>query len=482
MNRVAENYLGWSEHQALGQPLDGILQLLDEHSRLPVNDSVAQPRDHGHAAAASARRTTLVDRRGNERAIEYTSAPIMAGSGSVFGDIKVLRDVTQQRQAERELRDASQRKDAFLATLAHELRNPLAPIRNAGEILKHPSQSTALAEQACATMDRQVNQMVRLVDDLLDVSRISRGTLQLRRSRVELASVMHDALEMCRPLCESLKVQLQVTLLDEPLELDGDPIRLTQVFSNLLNNACKFSNNHGCVTVNIDVEREHNDVLITVTDNGIGIPADKLTSIFEMFTQVDPSIDRPHGGLGIGLTLVKQIVELHGGSVEARSDGSGQGSRFTVRLPLVRPTEATLELPDFRVQRGAATVCRILVVDDNEDSANSLAMLLKLMGHVTRAAYDGIQALADAQDFCPDLIFLDIGLPKVDGYEVCRQLREQGWGANVHVVALTGWGQAEDRQKSADAGFDEHLVKPVDHHVLGRILAEYAEKRRIASP
>ncbi len=319
-------------------------------------------------------------------------------------------------------------------------------------------------------MERQIGQMVRLVDDLLDVSRISRGKIELRKGRVELASVVNQAVEAARPLLESRDHELTVTLPPQPMYLNTDPTRLAQVVGNLLNNACKFTERSGRIW--LAVEREGEQVVIRVRDTGIGIAAGELTRIFEMFTQVDTSLERTQSGLGIGLTLVKNLVELHDGTVEAHSAGVGQGSEFVVRLPILvekpepPPPEPTVGEPT------PTTARRILVVDDSRDSAESLAILLGLTGNKTHTAHDGLEAVEAAATFKPDVVLLDIGLPKMNGYEAARKIREQPWGKKMVLVALTGWGQDEDRQKAREAGFDGHMVKPVDRAALTKLLAE----------
>ncbi len=378
-----------------------------------------------------------------------------------------IETATQLHRFAAELSEADQRKNEFLAMLAHELRTPLAPIRNAMRMLRLTEGETV--RPASDMMERQLQQMVRLVDDLLDVSRISRGRIELRRKPVELASVVIHAVEAIRPLCERMDQELTVTLPPEPVYLNADPVRLSQVVGNLLNNACKFTDKGG--RIGLTVEREGEDAVIRVWDTGIGIAADQLPRIFEMFMQIDTSLERSRGGLGIGLTLVKSLVEMHGGTVTVLSGGVGQGSEFAVRLPTVvdspqRPPEPTIREPTPITGR------RILVVDDNRDSADSLAALLRLTGHEVRTAYDGLEALEAAATFRPDVVLLDIGLPKLSGYQVARKLREEPWGKNMVLVAVTGWGQDDDRRKSTAAGFDDHLVKPVEHAALMKLLAE----------
>jgi PAS domain S-box-containing protein len=369
------------------------------------------------------------------------------------------------------LREADVRKNEFLATLAHELRSPLAPIRNAVQILRltgGDGESVALASEM---LERQVGQLVHLVDDLLDVNRISRGKIGLRKERVELAAIVRDAAETAGPLFASMHQELSVTLPEEPIHLDADPIRLAQVVGNLLSNAAKFSEPGGATELSVDVENaEHPQVILRVRDHGIGIAAHQLPRIFELFTQLDTSLERTRGGLGIGLALVKSLVEMHGGAVEVHSAGLGQGSEFAVRLPL---PSASDQAPLEPVPRDpvAPASRRVLVVDDNRDAATSLAMLLQLAGHTTHTAYDGEEAVAAVRTFRPHVVLLDIGMPRLNGYEACRRIRRQAGGQDVMLVALTGWGQEEDRQRSREAGFDRHLVKPVRLESLTELFA-----------
>ncbi len=385
-------------------------------------------------------------------------------------------DVTERKTAEIQLRrlatdltDADRRKDEFLATLAHELRNPLAPIRNGLQLIKLADGQPVAVERARAMMERQLAQMVRLIDDLMDVSRISLGKLKLRKQHLSLASVLNSAVETIHPLIGDMGHELTVSIPKEPLIVDADMARLAQVFANLLSNAAKYSDRGG--HIRLKVERQHSDVVVTVHDTGIGIAADQLPAVFDMFTQIDASLERSQGGLGIGLTLVKRLVELHGGSVEAHSDGPGLGSAFAVRLPVA------IEGPDLPAPgaddtpAAAKPLLRILIVDDNRDAADSLSEMLKMMGLDTRTAYDGQEGLDMAGDYRPDVILLDIGLPRLNGYEACRQIRHQPTGHGVLLIAVTGWGQDEDRRRSHEAGFDHHMVKPVDPQALMGLIA-----------
>lgn len=386
-----------------------------------------------------------------------------------FDSTQLRRTELELRQAEEALRDADRRKDEFLATLAHELRNPLAPIRNALAVLQAAPDDRELRQHASQIMGRQLAQMVRLVDDLLDVSRISRGKLPLHLERVELESIVHQAVETCRPLADAAQHQVRVALPSQPIVLNADPIRLTQILSNLLNNSCKFTPKGG--VIQLSAERHGSDAIIAVRDNGVGIPPEKIDTIFEMFAQADQSLERSHSGLGIGLTLVKRLVEMHGGSINARSDGIGSGSEFIIRLPIAVPMNEPAATPKPTTESRPPVRRRILVVDDNRDSAESLATVLNLTGHEASTAHDGPDAITAAETLRPEVILLDIGLPKLNGYEVCRRIREQPWGQTVMVVALTGWGQEDDRRRTRDAGFNGHLVKPVDHETLIKVLA-----------
>ncbi len=372
------------------------------------------------------------------------------------------------------LRDADRRKDEFLATLAHELRNPLAPIRNALGFIRHSGANGAV-EKARAIMERQVTHLVRLVDDLLDVSRITRGKLELRKERIELRAVLDAALEASRPAIEQSGHTLEVSLPDVPIPLEGDSTRLAQVVSNLLNNAAKYTPPGGHIA--LSAEAEADGALVKVTDDGIGIPPAMLGRVFEMFTQVDRALEKTTGGLGIGLSLVKGLVEAHGGAVEARSEGDGRGSEFIVRLPIAVP-EMTVAAAPPAARLDPGRPLRVLVVDDNGDAAETLGQLLELLGHTTRTANDGEEGVAVAEEFRPDVVLMDIGMPRLNGYDAARRIRAQPWGTSMTLVALTGWGQEDDRKKSAAAGFDRHLVKPVEEAALLRVLAESAEVAR----
>ena len=395
-----------------------------------------------------------------QRWFVLTAVPLGPDGGAVVTHLSI----TERKLAELALREADRRKDEFLATLAHELRNPLAPIRNAVEILNFTHAPAADLQAARDMIARQVGHMVRLIDDLMDVSRISRGKLELRRERVALAAVMEQAVDTSRPHIESARHRLVLSLPPFPILLDADPVRLAQVFSNLLNNAAKYTAPAGTITVT--AAREGAQVIVRVTDTGIGIPPENVPGLFDMFSQVGAFPDRSQGGLGIGLALARSLVELHGGQLEVQSEGRDMGSTFSVRLPVIAEATADPTAPTGRGYDHGDQARRILVVDDNRDSADSLAMLLRLAGHAVETAYDGVEAVAAAQHYHPDVILLDLGMPKLDGHDACRRIRAFPWGSTIAIYAVTGRGQEQDRNDSRAAGFDGHLVKPVEAATL----------------
>lgn len=396
-----------------------------------------------------------------------TLAPAMYGHPATA--LLKFQDITHLKQVEAELRRANSAKDEFLAMLAHELRNPLAPLVNALHILRLSPPNAEVASGALDIAHRQTHHLSRLVDDLLDVSRITRGKIQLRKEKIDLAEIIRSALETSQPMIDSRHHSLKVRVPPEPLSVYADPTRLSQVLANLLNNAAKYTEEGGAIF--LEVEREGDQAVIRVRDTGIGIPAALLPHVFDLFVQADRSLDRSQGGLGIGLTLVRRLVELHGGEVSASSPGPRQGSEFVVRLPLWTGAPAVDDaFPPASASGANGQTKKILVVDDNADAAHSLALILRSHGHEVAEAHDGPSALAEAQQFQPNVVVLDIGLPQMDGYEVARRLREQFFGRPLRLIAMTGYGQEEDRRRSVAAGFDCHLVKPVDPHELERLL------------
>jgi PAS domain S-box-containing protein len=384
-----------------------------------------------------------------------------------YGVVCFFSDISSQVLTREALVRADRRKDEFLATLAHELRNPIAPLSTGLEIIRR-SADRQIREETRGMMERQVRQMTRLVDDLLDISRLNHNRLELRKARINLSAVVQSAIDTTRPQIEAAGHTLTITLPSTPVYLDGDLTRLAQVFWNLFNNSAKYTPSGG--RISLTAEAEGDEAIVTVQDNGIGIPAESISGLFEMFSQVDRSVSWSQGGLGIGLALVKRLTEAHGGSVQVRSDGPGEGSSFIVRLPIARGNAAS-QKEQHRDGGSFISKHRILVVDDNRDLADSLAMLFSMNGNETRTAHDGLEAVAVAEAFRPDLIVLDLGMPKMDGFETCRRIRETEWGKNMVIVAATGWGQDEDRRRTKEAGFDHHLVKPVfDIDALNRLL------------
>lgn len=405
---------------------------------------------------------------GDVRIVDLILAPVTNHDGQVIFVAATGTDITDRRLMEDALLENDRKKDEFIALLAHELRNPLAPIRNGLHVMRLAGGDANAVEQVRAMMDRQLGHMVRLVDDLLDIARIGQNKMELRRSRVDLADVLSSAVETVRPMMDESRHELSVSLPPEPLILDADLTRLAQVFSNLLTNSAKYTERGGRVW--LDAKRQGGDVVVSVRDNGIGIPAAAIPRLFDMFSQVDRSIERSTGGLGIGLALVKGLVEMHGGTVTVESHGLGFGSVFSVRLPLAVGVAVPTSLPSSEPRAGG-TGLRVLVVDDNADSANTMARVLGLLKNVVRTANDGVEAVQAADEFRPDVILMDLGMPRLNGYEATRRIRELPWGRSVAIVALTGWGQETDKAKSRDAGFDDHLVKPVNFTELEHLLA-----------
>ena len=467
-NAAAERLFGFTAEEAIGQHISLVIppDRLAEEEEIITNLRAGKRIEHYE--------TERVRKDGRRIIVSLTISPIKDESGTVTGASKIVRDVTDRRRLEDNLRrlaadlsENDRRKNEFLATLAHELRNPLAPMSNMLEVVKRADGDGKVLKQAHDTIERQLGQMVRLVDDLLDLNRITHDRLELRRSEVELSPVVQQGVEVARPLIDAAGHELTINLPDEPVYLYADRARLAQLFGNLLNNSCKYTRPKG--EISLTAKRDGDEVIVTVKDNGAGIPPDKLNHIFDMFMQVDHTAERSQGGLGIGLTLVKRLAEMHGGTIEARSDGVGQGSEFVVTLPVLRkPSDAVAVESETGIK--AAPKRRILIVDDNKDSADSLAMLLEITGNQTYMAHDGVEAFEAVEKHRPEVVLLDIGLPKLDGHEVCRRVREQPWGKDIVVIALTGWGQEDDRRKSEEAGFNGHLVKPVDYDKLLALL------------
>jgi PAS domain S-box-containing protein len=397
--------------------------------------------------------------------------PIKDESGQVTRWFGTNTDISELRRAEAALREANARKDVFLATLSHELRNPLAPIRNAAAFLAKPALTPEDLERSRLIIVRQVRHMASLLDDLLDMSRITRGVFALKKEVVNLQGLMAEALETARPIIDQKRHTLNTEWPAEPIEVEADPIRLVQITTNLLTNAAKYTDPEGVIT--FAVRAIGTDIVIVVRDTGIGLPPNMLNEVFEMFSQVAPEQKRSEGGLGIGLALVKGLVELHGGRIEARSEGRERGSEFIVFLPGIRIAPGmSHEAPSARPE-GVVTppVSRVLIADDNVDGAESLAMLVKFSGHEVFVAHTGLDAFQMAAAHRPQIAILDIGMPGMDGYQVAQKVRDQAWGVNMTLIALTGWGQEDDKLRAQRAGFDYHLTKPVDPAALEDLLA-----------
>ncbi|HWI16450.1 MAG TPA: PAS domain S-box protein [Vicinamibacterales bacterium] len=401
------------------------------------------------------------------RIYDYIFVPVIGADGEVEAVAGTTRDVTDRKESELALAESDRKKDEFIALLAHELRNPLAPIRNGLQIVQQ-AQDPAVRERAQQMMDRQLAHMVRLIDDLLDISRISRNKLELRTAPVTIAEVVESAVEAAQPAIDAAGHELIVTLPSRPVHLNADLTRLAQVLSNLLANSAKYTERGG--KISLSAERKNGMIEMVVKDTGIGIPSDALPGVFDMFSQVDRSIERSAGGLGIGLALVKGLTEMHGGTVVAHSDGEGQGSTFIVTLPTLAD-EAPLDHPTSASALPGQRARRVLIVDDSRDGAESLGMMLEIAGHEVAIAYDGLEAIEKAAQFRPEVILMDVGMPRLNGLEATRRIRQEPWGQAATIIALTGWGQECDREQSREAGCNGHLVKPVTFEELQKILA-----------
>ncbi len=472
INSAMEGILGKSWNELSGQKV---------HDLLPIPPVV---QDSPFLRMLDSGQREATDLTLGQRWLRVTIDPIRDAGGDVKGGICIASDITDRRRLEEELRRraeelaaADRRKDEFLAMLAHELRNPLAPIANALEAIRLARSNATATDEALNIARRQIGHMARLLDDLLDVSRFTRGKVHLRKVPVELTAILHQAVETSRPLIELSGHELYTSFPDAPVWLDGDPTRLAQIVANLLNNAAKYTDRGGRIALVAD--REGEEAVVRVRDNGIGMSAEMLPRVFDLFAQADRSLDRSQGGLGIGLTLVRSLVQLHEGTVCAESRGPGQGSEFIVRLPASSHAHAT---PDGKEDDASAAesgepLLRVLVVDDSQDSARSLARVLTLWGYEVRVAHDGPAAIEAASAETFDVILLDIGLPGINGYEVAERLRHQIGSACPVLVALTGYGQAEDLARSQSVGFDDHLVKPVNLERLRDTLSGYCAER-----
>ena len=426
-------------------------------------------------------REAVIERRdGTRRRVLVHAGQMHDEKGRLVGALSVLWDITERRAAEDAVREADRQKDDFLATLAHELRNPLAALRAGVSIVRMENGDPETVGEHCTLMEHQLQQLARLVDDLLDRSDLVHGGLALEKRRVELAVVTRIAVEQSRILVEEADHDLSVRLPEERIYLDADPQRLGQVLTNLLTNAVKYTPRGG--HIELSAERDGDGVRVSVRDHGFGIPPDRLETIFEMSGRVDRSIETGSRGLGIGLTLVKALVDMHGGTIEARSEGLGKGSVFSVWLPLAVETTAADAPSAATSSGGRAVTCRVLLVDDNRDVARSVARFIRLLGHDIRVAFDGPEAVQIAGEFRPDVVLLDIGLPKQNGYEVAREMRSKPWGDKMTLVAVTGWGRESDRRRSHEAGFDRHLTKPMEPDALEAFLNTCSAARERTEP
>jgi two-component system CheB/CheR fusion protein len=458
VNSQTERLFGYDRSELLGRPVEMLIpdaQRARHDAHRQAYSREPRPRTMGEGMDLAALR-----KDGSTFPVDIALGPLAGEQGRLVS--AAIRDVTERKRTERAMRD-------FLATLGHELRNPMAAIGNATRLLAHPNVSPEQARWSLDILEAEGRHMTRLIDDLLDLSRVARNTIELKREAVEFSTVIDRVLNSTRPLLEQRGQTIGVALPNEPARMNADPVRLTQVFSNLVDNAAKYGAAGN--RIEISAQRAGGTLTVRVRDHGQGISAEALPRLFDMFYRADRSLEQHQGGLGIGLTLVRQLVELHGGHVEAASDGPGRGSTFTVRLPVLEgppPTAAT------GAQAASVSARRVLVVDDNRRAADSLATILRLDGHEVETAYDGREALAVVERFRPQVALLDIGMPELNGYEVARRLRAESWADGVYLVALTGLGTPEDRERAKEAGFDTHLVKPVDVDVLEGILSGVA--------
>jgi PAS domain S-box-containing protein len=462
-NPGATRLFGYQPEEIVGKPITTIIpsELYAEEDGILARIRRGERIEHYE--------TVRVAKDGRRIDVSLTVSPIKREDGTIMGASKIARDITQRKRNEIALREADRQKDEFLATLAHELRNPLAPICAAAELLKNAKSLAPELRAATAILERQARQMTHLVDDLLDISRITSGRIRLHPEPVDLTELLRTVIDTYRQSVEMARHQVMLAMPREPVHVSGDRIRLTQIFSNILHNAVKYTPPGGKIEVSL--RANGGQVIASIRDNGMGVPPEMLDHIFEPFAQLDRSYERPDGGLGIGLTLAKRLVELHQGRIEARSAGRGQGTEFLIHLPSTLATPAKRasapeRRTDFAVSR------RVLIADDNHDAGISLSMLLQSMGHDTRVVHDGIEALEEAELFHPDIVLLDLGMPRLDGYETARRIASRHWAAATRIVAVTGWGQEADRQRAREAGFHRHLVKPVDLGALREIMSD----------
>jgi len=480
-NSGAERLFGYSSSEAIGHHIHMLIPPDRRVEERAISVHVRTRSAHAHEAVRQRRDGTLVP-------VFVAAAPIIDPDGRVSGISHIVQDVTSQVEARQEvhrllgdLREADRRKDTFIATLAHELRNPLAPIRNAAAVLSFAPDLDPKLQWCRDVIDRQVKHMSVLLEDLLDVSRLTRNAISMRRDRVELSTAIVQAVETTRPMIEARGHKLALDLPLEPIEVEGDLNRLIQIFGNLLSNASKYSEPGG--DIRVTAVRHAGEVVVRVRDSGMGISPEQLGRIFELFSQIDPEGEISAGGLGIGLALVKGLVERHHGTVVATSEGVGKGSEFIVTLPLAGPQTPLLERPTVvrHHSRGVDRARRILVVDDNVDAAESMAIVLGLGGHEVHTAHDGERAIEMVREHRPHMMFLDLGMPRMNGYEVARRIRSEPGGENIVLVACTGWGQPEDRRRTKIAGFDHHLVKPASPEAVLQLVAAASQRTPMPS-
>jgi PAS domain S-box-containing protein len=458
-NDAAALLLGYSADEIMGQPIERVIPPELREAQATTFARIARGEHVNHYE------TVRVAKDGRAIPLSVRLSPIIDRAGAVIGISKIARDITEHKRVEEALRLADHRKDAFLATLAHELRNPLTPIRYATRLLE-PGVPPQMASDAKKMIDRQLAQMAHLLDDLLDVSRVTRGVLKIDREQVDLRAIIEGAVASVRPLAEAARQELTVSVPADALSVSGDSVRLAQILGNLLHNATKYTPPDGHIAVSgAEIGEE---VVVRIKDDGVGIAPESLQTIFDLFVQVEAPGTRSAGGLGIGLSLARDLVKLHGGLIEAHSAGLGRGSEFVLRLPRAGEAPALIEsvaAPEKIAVLGAAGV-RVLIVDDNVDAATSLSYVLALAGYQTSVAHDGKRALDLAETLRPSVVLLDIGLPSMSGHEVAKQLRATPWGKDLPLIAVTGWGHERDRVKSLEAGFDAHLTKPIDPALL----------------
>jgi two-component system, chemotaxis family, CheB/CheR fusion protein len=481
-NAGAERIFGYEESEVIGRPITIIIppELQEEERRILDLVRHGERVDHFD--------TIRLTKDGRRIAISLTVSPVRDSRGTIVGASKVARDISERKAAEQALReselrlraseeallDADRRKDEFLALLAHELRNPLAPIRYALAANKKQGRTPDQQRRAEEVIERQVTHMSRLLDDLLDVSRITRGTLELKKSSTELTLVVGSAIETARPVLDAKHHTLALDLPQQAVRLDADAVRLAQVFSNLLINAAKYTDPGGRIALR--ASQLGNELVVAISDNGMGISEEMKPRLFTLFSQAPAAMGRSEGGLGVGLSLVRGLVSLHGGSVAARSDGPGKGSEFIVRIPV----GAALEYPEIDAAADVPVPgagLKILVVDDSRDAADTCAILLELSGHHVQTAYTGQRALELAESFRPHVLLLDIGLPDLDGYQLARKIRANQWGRGAVLIAVTGWGQEADRQRAFEAGFDQHLTKPIAAETVESLIQSLSATR-----